>query len=347
LLFSAGIKFQGDVEEMVAQIDLDYFKMSPFATARRLISYLLFEGRPLTTRGRWINPLVFTLFRLEKACQQVKRVDKPVFILGTGRSGTTILGTVLSMHREVGFLNEPKALWHAIHPEEDLIGSYARGAARYRLDKEDATSDVIKHAHRLFGAYLAATFAGRVVDKYPELIFRIPFVKSIFPEAKFLFLVRNGWDTCRSIDNWSKRLGTSDGVETHDWWGVNRRKWNFLLDQIVVEHADLAVHINEMRNWTSHVDMAAVEWIVTMREGLRIQQLYPDDVLRVTYEELCTQPQAVLTGICKFVDLPVDDERFFSYAKQTLQPTGKQRQFPLNPAIEAAFMLTMKDLGYS
>ncbi len=177
---------------MIAQLDPLYIQMRPWKLWSRLVSYCLFEGRPLTTRGRWVNPLVFSLFAIEKRLPQIKRVEKPVFILGTGRSGTTILGMVLSMHREVGFLNEPKALWHAIHPGEDLIGSYALGAANYRLAADEATPKRILYAHRLFGAYLATSLARRVVDKYPELIFRVPFVKAIFPDAKFLFLVRNG-----------------------------------------------------------------------------------------------------------------------------------------------------------
>ncbi len=332
---------------MVAQIDSRYFKLSPLASARRLISYLLFEGRPLTTSGRWINPIVFAHFAIEMRLPQLRKVEKPVFILGTGRSGTTVLGIVLSMHRNVGFLNEPKALWHAVCPDEDLIGSYTRDAARYRLSAEDATKEVCKHLHRLFGAYLAVTFSARVVDKYPELIFRVPFVKTIFPDAKFLFLVRNGWDTCSSIESWSKRLGTANDIETHDWWGVNRRKWNLLIDQVVVGHADLAPYIDEMHNWTRHVDMAAVEWIVTMREGMLLQQQYPNNVLRITYEEMCIQPNSVLSNVCKFADLPSDDKKFFTYALQTLRSdTRPTQELQLNESIELPFRLTMQELGY-
>ena len=158
---------------MVAQIDATYFKTRPTKAISRLMSYALFEGRPLTTRGQWINPLVFAHFAIEKRLPQIRRVEKPVFILGTGRSGTTILGVVLSMHREVGFLNEPKALWHAIFPEEDVIGNYSRGKAKYRLSVSDATMEVKRNAHRLYGAYLASVCSRRLVDKYPELIFRV------------------------------------------------------------------------------------------------------------------------------------------------------------------------------
>ncbi len=126
-----------------------------------------------------------------KKFPQLKRVEKPVFVLGTGRSGTTILGIILSMHKDVGFLNEPKALWHSIYSDEDLIGSYSLGNASYRLGSEKITPEIKKQAHRLYGAYLRATFSSRAVDKYPELIFRIPFVLDIFPDAKFLFLLES------------------------------------------------------------------------------------------------------------------------------------------------------------
>ena len=331
---------------MIAQLDSLYLRTRPWKLWSRLVSYALFEGRPLTTRGQWINPFVFAHFALEKRIPQLRTVRQPVFILGTGRSGTTVLGMVLSMHREVGFLNEPKALWHAIHPEEDLIGSYSRGHARYRLDVNDATPARTRYAHRLFGAYLAASLSSRVVDKYPELIFRVPFVKSLFPDAKFLFLVRNGWDTCASIEKWSKRLGGEEGGEIHDWWGVNRRKWNLLVEQLVIEHPDLAPHAATMHSWSNQLDMAAVEWIVTMREGLKLLAQYPDDVLRVTYEDLFFAPRATLESIVNFLGLSSSDEPFFRYGEQTLKPVVKEVPVELNPIIQAAFLDATTKLGY-
>ena len=331
---------------MVAQIGRNYIAARPSKLISRIISYALFEGRPLTTSGQWINPFLFAHFALEKRFPQVKSVRQPLFILGTGRSGTTILGVVLSMHRDVGFLNEPKALWHSIYPDEDLVGSYSRGLARYRLDASDADKLVRKNGRRLFGAYLAATFSTRVVDKYPELIFRVPFVKAIFPDAKFLFLVRNGWDTCHSIEGWSDRFGKKVKQETHDWWGADRRKWNLILDQLVPEHAELARHVNEMRNWSNQTDMAAVEWMLSMQEGLRLQLEYPDDILRVNYEFLCEHPHAELTRIAEFAGLSCDDEVFFQYGKETLKPAAPKKLLELHPMINDAFEDMMHKLGY-
>ncbi|MCB1985415.1 MAG: sulfotransferase [Burkholderiales bacterium] len=331
---------------MVAQIDSTYIKTRPWKLWSRIISYALFEGRPVTTRGRWINPFVFAHFDIEKRLPITRKVIKPVFILGTGRSGTTILGIVLSMHREVGFLNEPKALWHSIYPDEDLIGSYNSSHARYRLNVEDASDAVVQAAHRIYSAYLSASFSCRIVDKYPELIFRVPFVKSIFPDAKFLFLIRNGWDTCHSITNWSDRFGQKTQDKTYDWWGVNRRKWRLLMKEIVQTHGDLSVYTNEMNDWTNQTDMAAVEWVVSMREGLSLLKHYPDDVMQVRYETLCMEPQKTLKQILEFLELATDDSQFFQYANSTLRPSASRSTFELNKLITKPFLRTMHELGY-
>ena len=219
---------------MIAQINPNYIKTRPMKVLTRFMSYALFEGRPVTTKGRWINPLVFSILKTISATKnRYKSIEKPIFILGTGRSGTTILGIVLSMHREVGYLNEPKAIWHIIHPHEDIIGNYTRADAKYRLTAEDAADDMRQRAAQMFGAYLTATRSKRLVDKYPELIFRLDFVRALFPDARFIFLVRNGWDTCHSIANWSQRLGVEVNGEKHDWWGVNDRKWGLIAEQLV------------------------------------------------------------------------------------------------------------------
>jgi len=330
---------------MIAQLDSHYIRMRPNKAVSRLISYALFEGRPLTTKGRWINPLVFSLFALEKRLPLLNKVKRPMFIVGTGRSGTTILGLVLSIHRDVGFLNEPKALWHTIYPYEDLIGSYSCETARYRLSAEDVTDEIIQSAHRLFGAYLTVVASKRVVDKYPELIFRTAFVRKIFPDAGFIFIVRNGWDTCQSVKGWSKRFGTQTKGEIYDWWGVNHRKWHLLVNQLVATNPDFKGIVDEVNNLECQVNRAAVEWIVTMREGLRLRQEWSDSVYMLHYEKFISQPHQSLTKLLEFCELPID-QAVFDYARQILSPTPPYTCCDLNPAIRPLFEETMTALGY-
>lgn len=327
---------------MVAQIDMDYIRTRPSRLWSRLVSYFFFEGRPLTTRGRWINIIVFGISSLLCKLPKLKNVEAPVFILGTGRSGTTILGIVLSMHRDIGFLNEPKAIWATLHEHDDLIGSYQRGSARYRLLVEDTTPSTIRAAHRIYGGYLFLTRTNRVVEKYPELIFRTEYVRTLFPDAKFLFLSRHGKDTCSSISNWSERLGAKVNGETHDWWGVNDRKWHFLRDQLVPEHPDLASHIGEMES-ISYAARAAVEWIVTMREGMRLAAEDGMGTLHVPYEMLCANPSAWAKRIEDFLLLP-HDAAYAKFAAHTLTPPKSDYSLELPEWLIAPFEDTQTKL---
>lgn len=332
---------------MIAQINPNYIKTRPTKALTRLMSYALFEGRPVTTKGRWINRLVFSILKAAATNKsRYEPVEKPIFILGTGRSGTTILGIVLSMHKEVGYLNEPKAIWHLIHPHEDIIGNYTQADANYRLTAEDATDDMCHRAAQMFGAYLTATRSKRIVDKYPELIFRLDFVRTLFPDARFIFLVRNGWDTCHSIANWSQRLSVEINGEKHDWWGVNDRKWRLLVEQLVKTDPVFAEIADEVKHFDRHLDRAAIEWTVTMQEGLRLLQESPDCIHLLRFEDLTAEPDEALDKLCSFCELSPDNT-FREYARQTLHPVPARKPFDLHPKIATIFHDTMEQLRYN
>ena len=262
-----------------------------------------------------------------------------------GRSGTTVLGKVLSMHRDLGYLNEPKAMWHSIYPNEDLVGNYSLKDASYILGSDDVTENIENAAKKLYSSYKFLSFSNRVVDKYPEMVFRVRFLLQIFPSAKFVFLVRNGFDTCGSIDNWSKRFGNVNNSSEEDWWGVNNRKWNFLINQIASLNPFFSNEVGKMIEWTSHIDKSAVEWILSMREGLNLVDEFPEKILRVNYEELCEEPNKKLREIADFLDLGYD-ETFIKYGKDMLKPVKRDYKIDFHPVVKIAFDETMRSLGY-
>jgi len=330
---------------MVAQIDSRFVRSSLKKAWSRYLSYALYEGRPLTTKGRWINPLVFFLYRLQAILPTGKSVVKPVFILGVGRSGTTILGVTLAMHRDVGFLNEPKALWSYLYEKEDVIGSYQEEPGFYRLDGSVTTERMKRKAHRIYGNYLRLAGASRVVDKYPELIFRTEFVRSLFPDARFLFLYRDGRDTCYSIRQWSQSFGSAKHGDTQDWWGQNDRKWHLLCDQIVAADSILGQHVDAIRQYDDHVYRAAVEWTVTMKEGLMLMAQKPDAILGVKYEDYVRDVET-RRRVLKFCDL-CSDERYERYCTAVLESPSHHPDISLPHEIDDEFMRVMGQLGYA
>lgn len=330
---------------MFAQLTPLYIKTRPYKALTRTVSYAFFEGRPLFTKGRWINPLVFFHLGIEKKLPIPKKVEQPVFIVGMGRSGTTVLGTVMSMHKDIGFLNEPRALWHSICPMEDVNGHFGAGPACYRMDESHVT-DVMKiQAHRLFGAYLAMVFSNRLAVKHPTSIFRVPFIKAIFPDARFIFIARSGWGTCRSVVEWCQAFGRTGHHLIYDWWGINRRKWHLMLEQLVPGDDVLSGIGDRLASIDNVRDMAAVEWVLTMREGLRQKARYPDDIHLIRYEELMANPGKTLLNAGRFCNLP-QDEVFLSFATRLLKPGAPPRPFAMNGLVQQAFFRTMSELGY-
>ena len=328
---------------MVAQIDRRFIQARPAKLWPRILAYALFEGRPLTTRGRWINPLVLAGHRLWPVLPLSPAPDDPVFILGLGRTGTTVLGTILALHRDVGYLNEPKALWHSALGDDDLIGSYSRVPGRYRMNAADATARRCRRLRRSYAAYLRLSGCRRVVDKYPELLFRTGMIDAAFPKARKLLLIRNGLDTLQSIDTWSRNHRRTR-AQTVDWWGRNRRKWRLLVDELIAPDAFFSEALPAIRSLSRQTDMAAIEWIATMREALRLRDR-GDDVLFIRYEDLTAHPRPVLREILAHCALP-DDEKMLRYAEKILRPRAPHGTVKLHPKIAPLFRETMSTLGY-
>lgn len=330
---------------MIGQIDKKYLKVRPFKLWARMIAYFWFEGRPLTTKGRWINVFVLFFFKIFKKLPSLKKVKQPIYILGTGRSGTTILGVIMSMHKSVGFLNEPKAIWYSVYKNEDIIGSYSSSAGSYQLSSIDATPKLKKELNNIYNTYLRFSFSKRLVDKYPELIFRMPFLLEIYPDAKCIFLVRNGWDTISSIDLWSKRIGLQKNGDTHNWWGLNNRKWNCLKEQILKNDSyfnSVLPYLDELDN---HTDYAALEWIATMRKGQECALKFPDNILKIKFEDLTSNVSTTLNQITKFTNLK-EDYVFMDYATETLRPVKARDSVEIHHSIKQIFHKTMVSLGY-
>lgn len=304
----------------------------------------MFEGRPLTTRGRWMNPLVFCGLRLCAMLPISVAVDRPIFILGTGRSGTTILGTILALHRNAAYLNEPKALWQAALGNDDLIGSYCKIPGQFRHPPLSKTDPARRRIRRSYHAFLRLSGNTRVIDKYPELLFRNAFLKDLFPDARKIVLIRNGADTLQSIERWSVRNGRQAGGTVDDWWGKDRRKWLLLVDQIVADDHAFADALPVIRNFDRHTDMAAVEWIATMREALKIQATDPD-ILMLRYENLAYYPRASMGAVLDFCGLS-RDETMLAFAEAELRAPPLYPMPELDPCIQKLFGETMVRLGY-
>ena len=328
---------------MIAQLNREYIKAFPKKILSRLYSYFFIEGRPATTKGRWFNPITLAFLRNASKAKAITESESPLFITGTGRSGSTILGMVLSTHNDVLFLNEPKAMWFLANPADDIIGSYAGQEGRYLMYGKDLVDGCAQQVKGVYSRALKFTGTRKIVDKYPEMLFRTDYLCEMFSKPRFIFLSRNAADTIASTTNWTVKHRIEESKE--DWWGVDGRKWKLLVEQVVPQDEDLSNHVEIVRGLTSESDKAAVEWIVSMNHGLKQILKYPDCVLRIRYEDLCENSNHELKRICDFAGLPVD-EKMLAYGRQTIKKQNVHHHPKVHPVLAEAIRKVSHRLGY-
>ena len=303
---------------MVAQLDMRAVRVSPGRALSRLVGYSLFEGRPATTRGQWFNPVVAGNLRLGARFDVDRPVRQPVFIVGIGRSGTTLLGQLLALHPDVGYLNEPKALWHQIHPDDDIIGSYSAGGGRLMLTDADVDDTTRARAHRMYSWYLLCSRSQRVVDKYPELAYRESFVRAIFPDPRIVAILRHPWDVVHSISTWNDDHADA----ASNWWGVNDLKWWTLWNEVVLEREEnrWLTALIDPTTATDHV-RGCVEWLLGTSMASSI------DAHHLDYDDLLARPREVLGEVLAACSLS-ESERVLAFADQFVRPGRDHRAAP-------------------
>ena len=129
----------------------------------------------------------------------------PVFIIGCGRSGTTILGNTLSNHPKIKYLNERRDLWHKSYPEFDIWNKNTQNPKLY-TDEKDVVSKNNNLLHHLFFREQVLGKSTILLEKLPINNFRLNFLKNSFPNAKYIYLTRNGLEVSKSIGKMIQKI---------------------------------------------------------------------------------------------------------------------------------------------
>jgi hypothetical protein len=203
----------------------------------------------------------------------------PFFILGSGRSGTTLLRMMLCSHSrisippETGYLiplverfSIDRPLTAAeIESAASIITSHRRwpdmklAAQEFRRELSQLTEpnlrDVVEIVYRW---HMRAEGKVRWGDKTPPYVEILPELARMFPDSQFIYLVRDGRDVAKSFQaaQWVSR-----------WLHENTREWSRALEC--------------QRCWTGS----------ELRER----------ILQVRYEDLVLETETTLRQVCRFI----------------------------------------------
>ena len=273
-----------------------------------------------------------------------------VFVVGCPRSGTTLLQRMLDHHPLLAVSNDshfiPKTVdkfGTAVHDQlnsdiVEFVRLYRRFPRLGLTDEavysaaEQATTypEFVCHLYRAFAKQQGKPYSG---EKTPDYVKRIPLLHDLFPEARFIHIVRDGRDVALSTLDWA-----------HETKGPGR----------------LAL-------WHDHpVAVCALWWMHQTSTGIRDGKMLGDSFYcQIRYENLVAEPVASMKMLCQFLDFPYSQDTVefhqgktrgntkLSAKKRWLPPTSGLRNWSQSLVgddlllFEAIAGAHLNDLGYS
>jgi hypothetical protein len=223
--------------------------------------------------------------------------DRPVFIVSSPRSGSTLLFETLAQAPGVCTTGRES---HALIEGIPALDPALHGFPSNRLDAVAATAPSAETLRQHFLAELrdrdghpATTRPLRMLEKTPKNALRVPFLAQVFPEAQFVYLYRDPRQTLSSmIEAWqSGRFRTYS--ELPGWTGL---PWSLLL----------------VPGWRALIgrplqEIVAAQWDITMRMLLDDLDALPAGSCHVArYDSFLVNPAGEVGRLCSALDLGWD-----------------------------------------
>lgn len=193
-------------------------------------------------------------------------LNKPYFLVGAERSGTTVLRLMLSHHPSIAWCNEfeyavdilrNEDVWPSLPDYYNWLETHRIfQASKFKIDPELSYPELVNSFLCQHRDRCSKTIIGATVHRHFDRLLRI------WPNAHFIHLLRDGRDVARSCIG----MGWSGNV----WTGVER--W--------IEAEQLWAKLKA--------------------------SLAPDQYIEVTYESLISDPQATLEQVSTFIGIPYD-----------------------------------------
>jgi hypothetical protein len=248
-----------------------------------------------------------------------------VFIVGCARSGTTLLRRIVDAHPQVAIT--PETHWAPDYFEgrtgltpdglvtPQLIArllEHAKfpklGIGREELEGLLGAGEPVPYARFVSGIYdLYGKGQGKALvgDKTPRYVRSIGTLHGLWPQAKFVHLIRDGRDVCLSAMNWKGNV------------------------------ANLA---NLFSTWGEHpVTTAALWWEWGVRLGQEGgQKPGPGLYHELRYEALVARPEQECARLCAFLGLPYDAAMLRFHEGRTRTKPGldaKHAWAPITPGL--------------
>ena len=195
---------------------------------------------------------------------------EPIFILGNEKSGTTVIADLLAKACNYSVTLDIPPIWNPI--QLDIHNNKRK------------LRDLIQKNKYYFGAK---------VIKEPVLTFEYPQLKSLYPRAKFILIVRDPRDNIRSILNRLSIAGNLTAFNLDNLLGKQKFKESWTT---VIDNRWLGIE------FTHYIESMASRWC-------HIVDLYlnnPDDILLMRYEDFTQNKVEYITNFAQRFESEID-----------------------------------------
>ena len=236
----------------------------------------------------------------------------PIILFGNFRSGTTMLQKVIASHPDAVAWDEPVGLW-----------LYADPSRRHdEFEEHDATPRVKRYIRDKFLQYQRQNGNRVIVEKTPHNILKIPYVRAVFPEAHFLYVIRNPLSFISSVElKWQqparrrrliKRLKSTPVTQLHYYlpkfiaqqWKQKIRGEKYLSVWGPRYHG-----IQEDLKSNDLLTVIGRQWARAARKAeADLAHFAEGQVLRFRYEDFVETPASHLERICRHCGLEMTEE---------------------------------------
>ncbi|WP_286239879.1 sulfotransferase family protein [Neptuniibacter halophilus] len=238
-----------------------------------------------------------------------------VIIIGAPRSGTNMLRDILTSLDGI-------ATW----PCDEINYIWRHGNIRYASDEipaEKATPSVKEYIQGRF-ANIRSTYGSEIViEKTCANSLRVPFVNEIMPDAKYIFIYRDGIDATGSAKlRWTAKLDIPYILEKVrfvpktdlPYYGFRylwARMYRFISrEQRLAFWGPALEGMQQILQRHSLNEVCALQWqrCVDLSESA-LSAMPEDKVVRVRYEDFVRNPEEELSRILVFLNRKVDSEK--------------------------------------
>lgn len=256
-----------------------------------------------------------------------RKIRRPVIIIGCARSGTTMLGRILSQHPDLAIWHELRMIWMHGHAYND----------HDELGPNDLTPRISRFIDKKFAGHLAQIGKLRFGDKTPSNCYRIPFIHALYSDCRIINIIRDGRRVVSSLSKISQSKPAPLGrmlrkrlTHTPVWeWPAYlprfcRNVQSRLSGKPNLRWGPLPAHWHDWEILPRHVRFAE-QWRSAIHASTRDGRALPaDNYIEIRYEDIIKSPERIIRDVLEFAELTPSEE-LFTFASTHIDPARANR----------------------